>query len=113
MLLCSAYFAISQFPAYTELIYFTVLKHVLSLEMGLPEKGHQAKSDIDRPDNFNFYKLKLQEIYQRQFVIVGLELFHFVKVFQFCVVCFFLFVCFVFFFVINYTIKVSLINIVI
>ena len=38
MLLCSAYFAISQFPAHTdhELQYFTILEHVLSLEIGLP-----------------------------------------------------------------------------
>ena len=59
MLLCSAYFAISQFPAHTdhELQYFTILEHVLSLEIGLPEKGHKAKSDIDRPD---FYICQVQ-----------------------------------------------------
>ena len=37
--------------------YFTILEHVLSLEIGLPEKEHKAKSDIDHPD---FYIRQVQ-----------------------------------------------------
>ena len=52
MLLCSAYFAISQFPAYTELQYFTILEHVLSLEDFL-RKGIRL-SQISIAQSFQF-----------------------------------------------------------